>query len=141
MRRRGFATRDVGRVILAWLWAAAVVVCSSHALAAEPAQRDLLHLLPQAPELSGWQPEGPSHQVAGEDLFSLIDGGAEVFLKAGFSRAMTQTYGRADRQPIQLEIYEMVSADAARAVFTQKTKGDGQPVTLGAQGVDGGYYS
>jgi len=73
---------------------------------------DLLALLPCVSELGGWQPEAPPHQVMGEDLFSLINGGAEIFLKAGFSRAVSQAYIQAGRQPIQLEIYEMTGPDA-----------------------------
>jgi len=109
-------------------------------LAAEDRKGNLLALLPHDSELGGWQPEAPPDQVEGEDLFSLINGGAEIFLKAGFSRAVSQAYIQAGQQPIQLEIYEMVSPEAARAVFGQKAKGDGQAVTLGVRGVDGGYY-
>jgi len=103
-------------------------------------REDLLALLPQAGEVQGWQPEGPPQQAVGEELFSLINGGAEIFLKAGFSRAMSQAYFRADRQLIQVEIYEMTSPEAARAVFARKAQGDGEPVALGTQGVMGTYY-
>jgi len=109
-------------------------------LAAEPEQGGLLGLLPQASEIQGWQPDGSPQQVVGEELFSLINGGAEIFLKAGFLRAMAQPYARADQQLIQLEIYEMTGPEAARAVFIRKTQGDGQPFALGEQGMMGAYY-
>ena len=117
-----------------------LLALSGTLLVAEDGKEGLLALLPRASELGGWQPEAPPHQVVGEDLFSLINGGAEIFLKAGFSRAVSQAYIQAGQQPIQLEIYEMTGPEAARAVFGQKAKGNGQPVTLGVQGVDGEYY-
>jgi hypothetical protein len=101
---------------------------------------NLLALLPQAGEVQGWQPEGSPQQAVGEELFSLINGGAEIFLSAGFSQAMSQTYVRADQQLIQVEIYEMTDPEAARVVFARKTQGDGEPVALGTQGVVGAYY-
>ena len=123
-----------------FLFMVLLLTLSGTLLVAEEGKESLLALLPGASELGGWQPEAPPHQVAGEDLFSLINGGAEIFLKAGFSRAVSQAYIQAGRQSIQLEIYEMTGPEAARAVFGQKAKGNGQPVTLGVQGVDGEYY-
>ena len=117
-----------------------LLALSGTLLVAEDGKEGLLALLPRASDLAGWQPEAPPHQVVGEGLFSLINGGAEIFLKAGFSRAVSQAYIQAGQQPIQLEIYEMTGPEAARAVFGQKAKGNGQPVTLGVQGVDGEYY-
>ncbi len=112
----------------------------SHPLAGGSGGGGLRGLLPQAGEVQGWQPEGSPQQVVGEELFSLINGGAEIFLKAGFVRAMAQSYARADQRLIQVEIYEMTNPEAARAVFGRKTQGDGDPVALGAQGVMGAYY-
>jgi hypothetical protein len=117
-----------------------LLALSSARLAAEDGKGGLLTLLPPVSTLGGWQPEAPPHEVVGEELFSLIDGGAELFLKAGFSRAVSQAYIQAGQQPIQIEIYEMTSPEAARAVFGEKTKGDGRPLPLGVQGVDGEYY-
>jgi len=117
-----------------------LLALSGARVVAEDGKGGLLALLPRVSELGSWQPEAPPHQAVGEELFRLINGGAEIFLKAGFSRAVSQAYIQAGRQSIQLEIYEMTGPEAARAVFGQKTKGNGQPVTLGIQGVDGDYY-
>lgn len=128
------------RPVVSFLVSVLLLALSGTLLAAEDGKGGLLALLPRVSALGGWQPEAPPHQVVGEDLFRLINGGAEIFLKAGFSRAVSQAYIQAGRQPIQLEIYEMTGPQAARAVFGQKTRGNGQPVTLGVQGVDGEYY-
>jgi len=144
--RASAPTRQMGlfqqpaRPVASLLVSVLLLALSGTLFAAEDGKGDLLALLPRASDLAGWQPEAPPHQVVGEGLFSLINGGAEIFLKAGFSRAVSQAYIQAGQQPIQLEIYEMTGPEAARAVFGQKAKGNGQPVTLGVQGVDGEYY-
>lgn len=136
----GSTGRRSSGAVLVGLAVTLALALPGHPLAGESGGGDLLGLLPQAAEIQGWQPEGSPQQVVGEELFSLINGGAEIFLKAGFSRAMSQAYVRAGRQLIQVEIYEMTSPEAARAVFERKTQGDGEPVALGTQGVMGAYY-
>ncbi len=133
-RQRSSGAFLVGLVVVPALLLAGLL------LAHAEERENLLALLPQAGEVQGWQPEDSPQQVVGEELFSLINGGAEIFLKAGFSRAMSQAYVRADQQLIQVEIYEMTNPEAARAVFARKTQGDGEPVALGTQGVVGAYY-
>ena len=141
MEHSGGSTRHRSSgAVLVGLTVTLALALPSHPLAGESGGGGLRGLLPQAAEIQGWQPEGSPQQVVGEDLFSLINGGAEMFLQAGFSRAMSQAYVRADRQLIQVEIYEMTSPEAAQAIFARKTQGDGEPVALGTQGVMGTYY-
>ncbi len=141
MKHNGeFTGRRSSRDVLVGLAVTLALALPSCPLAGESGGGNLLGLLPQAAEIQGWQPDGSPQQAVGEDLFSLINGGAEIFLKAGFVRAMAQPYVRADQQLIQVEIYEMTRPEAARAVFARKTQGDGEPVALGTQGVMGTYY-
>jgi hypothetical protein len=101
---------------------------------------DIAALLPRAGEVAGWAPDGSAQAAAGQELFALINGGAEVFLQAGFDRAVTQAYrGDGDRR-VDLEIYRMRTPQAADAVFRQKTAGGEPPIPLGAGGSRGEYY-
>ena len=133
-------TRCPGRTLLLALLTMLTLLLPAAALVGEVGREGLLMLFPQPSDLGGWRPEGPPQQAVGEELFSLIDGGAEVFLRAGFVWAAIQTYTMPERPSIDLEIYEMTGPEAAQAVFAKKTEGDGQPIRLGAQAVQGGYY-
>jgi len=68
-----------------------------------------------------WVPDGTRAVRAGQELFALIDGGAELFLRHGFERAAVQSYSLASDRHIQVEIYMMQGADGAAEVFARKT--------------------
>ncbi|MCK7473313.1 MAG: hypothetical protein MZV49_06810 [Rhodopseudomonas palustris] len=57
----------------------------------------------------------------GQELFALINGGAELFLRHGFERAAVQSYPLAPARHIQAEIYMMQSMDGAATVFARKS--------------------
>ncbi len=127
-------------ILLAFGWALAgapAAVCRADG--ADPAV-DLAVLLPRAGEIAGWAPDGAHQAAAGQELFALIDGGAEQFLQAGFDRAVIQSYlGDGDRQ-VALEIYRMLTPQAAEAVFRKKVTGGEPPISLGTEGRRGEYY-
>ena len=127
-------------ILLALGWAlsgAPGAVCRADG--ADPAA-DLTVLLPRAGEVAGWAPDAPAQTAAGQELFALIDGGAELFLQAGFDRAVIQSYrGDGDRQ-VELEVYRMLTQQAAEAVFRKKVTGGEPPIPLGTEGRRGEYY-
>jgi uncharacterized membrane protein (UPF0127 family) len=92
---------------------------------------DLTYYLPQPSELQGWRIEGVPQKAEGEGLFELIHGGAEVYLRAGFKRAIIATYRNRAGKSIHLKIFEMVSPESARSVYSQKTGERGEEVSLG----------
>ena len=47
----------------------------------------LLWVLPDSSELDNLKPAGEPQQFKGEDLFKHLNGGAEIYLKAGFKNA------------------------------------------------------
>lgn len=98
-------------------------------LSAEP--EEWTHYLPQPFELQGWQMEGVPQEAEGEGLFELIKGRAEIYLRAGFKRAIIATYRNQAGKSINLEIFEMVSPESARSVYSQKTGESGEEVSLG----------
>ncbi len=70
----------------------------------------------------------------------MIDGGAEVFLKAGFERAVSQTYRNQAGQFVVLEIYEMKGPSSAERIYAHKAEGGGTPEGMGDAGTRGDYY-
>jgi Family of unknown function (DUF6599) len=97
-------------------------------------------LPPRSGDVAGWAPDGSPQAAEGQELFALINGGAELFLRAGFDRVLTQAYRGDGERRVELEIYRMRSPEAAEAVFRQKTAGEESPIPLGAGGNRGEYY-
>jgi hypothetical protein len=84
---------------------------------------------PGPPE--GWTPAAPPRRFVGADLFNHINGAAEVFLELGFRRVWVQSYDR-DNTSLDLQIYEMESPAAARAMFLRlRGKGTAAPGVTG----------
>jgi hypothetical protein len=78
--------------------------------------------LPAVPEpgfAPGWAKAGPLRTFTGQDLFDQIGGGAEPFLKLGFSKLRLQGYAR-DKEELTLNAYEMESAASALVVYLMK---------------------
>jgi len=96
-------------------------------------QLNLKDLLPASKELQDWSGSGEIRRAAGKDLYSLIDGGAEIYYEYGFKEVVFQSYSHANGQSINLEIYEMNNPDAAYGVYTFKTGSDGIPLDIGQE--------
>lgn len=112
-------------------------VCAAGARGAEAG---LSRLLPMAEEVDEWAPSGGAEFVEGENLYLLINGGAEIYHEYGFTSAVFQSYGTNDGRKVNLEIYEMESQEAAYGIFTLKTGTDGSPVEVGYEGWRESYY-
>jgi len=100
----------------------------------------LERLLPSPAEIPGWEPEGPPQEAEGERLFALINGGAEVYLRHGFVRAVLQVYVRSDQALLHVEIYQMAGEDGARRVLAERGGAPTRSVGVGAEGVRGDHY-
>jgi hypothetical protein len=80
--------------------------------------QDIESLLPAQVELQGWKiSEGPA-VYAEDQLFELINGGADIYLEYGFSRVVSVHYLDPSQNTIQLEIYEMSDDAAAYGIFS-----------------------
>lgn len=135
---RGAALASVG--ILAAILIGLVLALSAAAPAADAPDQAILFLFPGPEEVRPWTPDGPAQLAEGQELFTLIDGGAELFLRHGFERAAVQNYTLAADRHIQAEIYMMQSLDGAAAVFARKSGEGEMPVALGDGGAKGEYY-
>ena len=89
--------------------------------AEEPRPKEpLLHLMPLESDLKGWKLDGEPQTAEGIRLFELINGGAEEYVKEGFSRAVMATYRNNEGKRINLDIYEMLSPESAKSIHRKK---------------------
>ena len=117
-----------------------LVVCLLDCSGRNQASMEITRYCPGPDDIQAWQPEGEPQTAEGEDLFLLIDGGAEIYLEYGFRQAVFQTYGRENGQYLNLEIYEMDSPASAYGIYTFKTGRSGKPVDVGQDGWSETYY-
>jgi len=124
-------------------WTIAVILTVTGAAFSPSAlsqESGLSGLLPKGAALGGWTPDGLPQEFKGDDLFVYIDGGAEIYLEYGFSRAVVQDYRNAGGRAISLEVFEMTDPAAAYGMYTFKTTGKGKPIELGQEGQLEDYY-
>ena len=105
-----------------------------------PSREGILAYLPEKSELGEWKPMGDPQTAEGEDLFLLINGGAEIYYEYGFKRAVIQSYTTEKDKSINLEMYEMEDPAAAYGVYTFKTSDRGEPVSIGQEALQEDYY-
>ncbi|MCK5095106.1 MAG: hypothetical protein KAR18_10290, partial [Spirochaetes bacterium] len=67
-------------------------------------QRDLNKYLPGTNEIREWKEDGSPCKYKGEDLYSYINGGAEIYHEYGFKQVIVQDYTRKNGKSIALEI-------------------------------------
>jgi hypothetical protein len=109
--------------------------------AEEPRPKEsLLQLMPRESDLKGWKLDGEPQTAEGIRLFELINGGAEEYVKEGFSRAVMATYRNNEGKRINLDIYEMLSPESANSIQRKKTGDKGQKVSVGEEAAMEDYY-
>ncbi|MCP4896505.1 MAG: hypothetical protein GY906_05970 [bacterium] len=101
---------------------------------------DLASLAPAADSVQGWNLDIEPETYVGEDLFQLINGGAEMYHEIGFSRVLSAEYADPDQRYITLELFEMADAGAAYGVYSFKIGSGGETASVGSAGVLDGYY-
>jgi len=101
---------------------------------------EILRLLPAASDVPGWTSPGEPQTAAGDDLYLLIDGGAETYLRHGFRRAAIHSYEHTDGKMFNLEIYEMTDPAAADSIFVFKIGSDGKSLDIGDEARLESYY-
>lgn len=92
---------------------------------------DLAALLPAADQIPGWRVVVSPREFKGEDLFDLIDGGADLYLEYGFSQVLSCRYETASSFTLQIEIYRMRDDAAAYGVYSITQSGSGTAVEIG----------
>ncbi|MBU0764898.1 MAG: hypothetical protein KJ607_08695 [Bacteroidetes bacterium] len=76
----------------------------------------------------------------GQDLYLLIDGGADIFLEYGFSKVVFAKYRYAGLRKISAEVYYMDNDSAAYGIYSLKKCKNGKIVDVGDEGFFCGSY-
>jgi hypothetical protein len=135
-------TRILRSMILSIVLSWAIISYSplfSHASEPRP-KEPLSYLLPRESDLKGWTLDGEPQTAEGNRLFELINGGAEEYVKEGFSRAVIATYRNSEGKRINVDIYEMLSPESARGIHRKKAGDKGQRVSVGEEAAMEDYY-
>lgn len=117
-------------------------IVSFHLLSApaQPGKADLAAYCPGKGEVEAWRPTGTPQQAVGEDLFLLIDGGAEIYHEYGFCQAFFITYQNPGGKKVNLELYEMTDDEAAFGIYSFKTAAGGKSIGVGDEALLEDYY-
>ncbi len=95
---------------------------------------DLRKILPAHSALGDLKPVGGPQEVEGNKLFDLINGGAVIFFKHNFRRALFREYTLGGSKSINLEIYQMGSPQDAKGIYTIKKEKGGEKLPFGEEG-------
>ena len=101
---------------------------------------DLHKILPSLPIPGNVKPVGGPKKAEGKELFQLINGGAVIFFQHNFKRALFQEYAMEGGKAINLEIYQMASAQDAKGIFKAKKGNEGSMLDFGREGLLFDYY-
>jgi len=112
-----------------------VVQCAKTPEAERP-----LDLMSAAVEIEGWYLEVEPQVYVGDALFELVNGGAELYHRFGFVRALSTQYSDGKGHSISLDLFEMNDAEAARGIFSEKTGAGGEHLEIGDEASFESYY-
>ena len=101
---------------------------------------DLRKYLPGTDETGEWKKDGLPLEYKGEDLYSYINGGAEIYHEYGFKQVIVQDYTKKNGKSIALEIFKMESTEGAYGIYTFKTSTEGEELALGDKAQLADYY-
>lgn len=75
--------------------------------------------------------EGETMLYVGDDLFNLINGGAELYHELGFVEVLALKVAVGDQGTAKVEIYDMGSSEAAWGIFSMTATSDARYLELG----------
>ncbi|HHQ48867.1 MAG TPA: hypothetical protein ENK19_08310 [Acidobacteria bacterium] len=103
-------------------WVAGLLLLLAVACGGKPAHEGAPAPLPDAGPVTGWHPEGELETVTGDGLYQRVDGGAELFLKAGFERLLVRDYAGGGEE-IEAQLFVLTSPAAAHTVWEHEGGG------------------
>ena len=101
---------------------------------------DLADLVPTSTSVKEIKASVSLRRAVGEELFEVINGGAVLYFKHQFKKALFQEYATTDGWPVNLEIYQMGTPANAKAVFQLKRGKQGEPLSIGEEAILVDYY-
>lgn len=96
--------------------------------------------LPSQAFAAGWHEAGAARTFAGDELYSLIDGGADIYLEYGFKEALSARYEDTRGSSLVLEIYLMKDQSAAYGIYSNNSLGTGRKTAIGDESRIYNYY-
>ena len=81
-------------------------------------EEHLLRLLPSSEELQGFEMTDEPEYFQGDDLFFLINGGADIYLEYGFKDVISVSFKDELDLRFKVEIYQMLNDSAAYGIFS-----------------------
>lgn len=106
------------------MFTAILVFCSLYF-----AKADILSFLPDTSEFNGLTILKSPVIYNGNDLYTLIDGGADLYMEYGFIKAVDAAYLLNGTSRIDIQIYEMTDAGAAYGIYTN-SRSESDTLTL-----------
>jgi hypothetical protein len=100
------------------------VLCLTACCGANSQPEGLETLLPD--RVGDWARHQAVLMYAGDDLFTYINGGAEIYQEFGFVRVVVQDYKSSGGGTISLEIYEMADPESSYGMYTFKRSPQGE---------------
>jgi len=97
-------------------------------------------LLPENNQILNWSLVDTLRCYEANQLFSMIDGGADIYLEYGFERVVAAQYQNSNKKVIQVEIYEMKSDSSAFGIFSFTSGKSGIPLGIGNGALEFKYY-
>jgi hypothetical protein len=131
------------RRLAGWLGAVGAAL-----LLAAPACSQGSGLLPSGSQLGGYTDAGAPESYNSATLYTYMDGGAEFYIKLGFSALQVRRYGRGS-EVFVVELFEMKDPTAAVALYAATRRPDvekdwdGSPASVGPAEIilaKGPYY-
>jgi hypothetical protein len=101
---------------------------------------DLSGYLPASGEVAGWTLSDTPKNYRGEELYVMIDGGADIYYEYGFTQVLRAEFVNDRGKSIKLEIFEMESPAAAYGIYTFKIGGNGKALAIGQEALLEDYY-
>lgn len=98
-------------------------------------ERSVLEGYLPAGETDGFSLSAQPEYYFGDELFSYINGGADIYLEYGIDGAVSAFYSNHEKQKIHLEIYLMQSAEAAYGICSVNGRASGKPFSKGCEGM------
>jgi hypothetical protein len=93
--------------------------------------QEIMALLPALEQLDGWKLQQAPEVYPGENLFDLIDGGADIYFEYGFTQVVSADYLDPALNITQAEIYEMTDPSSAYGIFSLSQQAVGWGTTYG----------
>mgnify|MGYP006288713103 CR=1 FL=1 len=97
-------------------------------------------LLNGTEKVNDWERTGKPENYQGDELYDLINGGADLFLEYGFENVSLVNYKNKDKAGVRMELYKMEDNDAAFGIFSSQVPGNARDTNIGHNAVYNDRY-